>query len=329
MTIRNRIKELRHLPAGELLPDPRNWRQHPKAQRDALQSMLDRIGYSDALIARETPDGLMLIDGHLRAGLDPSQVVPVLVTDLNETEAGEMLATLDPLAAMAETNQAALRELVFSLPTAGDLQELIEAVHDTDLGLAPEPTGDPDAVVEPPADPVSKRGDVWMLGKHRPHVRGLSATRPTWTKLLDGATPRLMVTDTAVWGRLTNTVWRVLLIAAWPTRADSSVGTACSTTISLTNTSILAAPISNSHEHSCRGCLSHGQPQVATHARLPLARSGRYQSQGFVIRAADHHMGRRDGHVLSLGHSHFLHGMSCAWYAYSSRAKLSAWLQRR
>jgi len=29
--------------------------------------MLAKVGYADAVIARETPDGLMLIDGHLRA----------------------------------------------------------------------------------------------------------------------------------------------------------------------------------------------------------------------------------------------------------------------
>ena len=74
--IQNRIKEYRTVRAGDLLPDPKNWRRHPPAQRRALQTMLDRIGYADALIARETPDGLMLIDGHLRADLDPQAQLP-------------------------------------------------------------------------------------------------------------------------------------------------------------------------------------------------------------------------------------------------------------
>ena len=69
MTIRNRITELRQVRAGTLQADSRNWRRHPQAQRDALQTMLAGIGYADALIARETPDGLVLIDGHLRARL--------------------------------------------------------------------------------------------------------------------------------------------------------------------------------------------------------------------------------------------------------------------
>ena len=88
MSIRNRVVELRKVRAGDLLPDPRNFRRHPKSQRDALRTMLDRVGNADVLITRETPDGLMLVDGHLRAGLEPNAEIPVVVTDLDEEEAG-------------------------------------------------------------------------------------------------------------------------------------------------------------------------------------------------------------------------------------------------
>ena len=98
--------------AGDLLADPRNYRRHPKAQRDALSGVLSEIGYAGALLARESPDGLRLIDGHLRAELDPNQVVPVLVLDLSEDEAGKLLATLDPLSAMATVDQDALLALL-------------------------------------------------------------------------------------------------------------------------------------------------------------------------------------------------------------------------
>ena len=43
--------------AGDLQPNPKNWREHPKAQREALQGLLAEIGYADALLARELPDG--------------------------------------------------------------------------------------------------------------------------------------------------------------------------------------------------------------------------------------------------------------------------------
>jgi len=111
MQIRNRIKELRQVKASELLPNPRNWRRHPAGQADALRGALAEIGYADALIAYETPDGLMLIDGHLRAETTPDMEVPVLVTDLDEGEANKLLMTLDPLAAMAERDEEQFAEL--------------------------------------------------------------------------------------------------------------------------------------------------------------------------------------------------------------------------
>src|SRR5579872_2634795 len=105
MKIRDRIKELRRVPAKDLRPNTKNWRTHPKAQREALQGILAEVGYAGALIARELPDGsLELIDGHLRAETTPDQLVPVLVLDVTKEEADKLLASLDPLAAMAETN---------------------------------------------------------------------------------------------------------------------------------------------------------------------------------------------------------------------------------
>ena len=115
MQIKNRIKELRQVKASELLPNPRNWRRHPASQSNALLGILAEVGYADALIAYETPDGLMLIDGHLRAETTPDTEVPVLVTDLSEQEADKLLATLDPLAAMATTNQEQLVSLLDSI----------------------------------------------------------------------------------------------------------------------------------------------------------------------------------------------------------------------
>jgi hypothetical protein len=75
---RDRIKELRRVPARELVANPRNWRKHPAAQAQALRAVLEEVGYADVLLAREMPDGrLMLIDGHLRVETTPDQNVPV------------------------------------------------------------------------------------------------------------------------------------------------------------------------------------------------------------------------------------------------------------
>ena len=132
--MRSRITELRQVKASDLLPDPRNWRGHPKRQRDALKAMLDEVGIVDAVIARETPDGLMLIDGHLRADIDPDATLPCLIVDLDEDEAGQVLATLDPLAAMAEASVGQLRELVQEYSPPISWEELV-------VGLTPAHEG--------------------------------------------------------------------------------------------------------------------------------------------------------------------------------------------
>ena len=110
--IRDRIKELRRVPAADLLPNPKNWRTHPKAQQDAMRGVLADIGYAGAALARETDDGLMLIDGHLRAEVSSDAEVPVLILDVSEDEADKILATFDPISAMAGTDEDKLRGLL-------------------------------------------------------------------------------------------------------------------------------------------------------------------------------------------------------------------------
>ncbi len=113
MKIRDRVKELRRVKAGDLQPCPWNWREHPLPQREALRAVLAEIGFAGACIARERNDGkIELIDGHLRASLDPDEVLPVLLVDLDDGEAKKLLATFDPLAAMADANEEAQRKLL-------------------------------------------------------------------------------------------------------------------------------------------------------------------------------------------------------------------------
>lgn len=118
---RDRIKELRRVPASSLLPNPKNWRTHPQAQQDALRGILSEIGIADAVLARELPDGsLMLIDGHLRAETVADAMVPVLILDVTESEADKILATLDPLAAMAGKDAEQLASLLGALQDQND-----------------------------------------------------------------------------------------------------------------------------------------------------------------------------------------------------------------
>ena len=100
--IKNRVKELRMVSASALRPHPMNWRNHSPWQRKVLQEVLSEIGFAGAELVYQEGDDLVLIDGHLRREELGDQEIPVLVTDLTTDEASLLLATYDPLSAMAE-----------------------------------------------------------------------------------------------------------------------------------------------------------------------------------------------------------------------------------
>jgi len=169
MKIKDRIKRLERVKASELIPNPKNWRKHGQAQQDAIRGILSEVGWVDALLVRETPDGLQIVDGHLRAEVNPDETVPVLVVDLDDASADKVLATFDPIAAMAETDAIKLDELLREIDTGSEaLQQMLADLAD-DAGLYQDEKKEvvEDEVPEPPADPITKPGDLWILGQHR------------------------------------------------------------------------------------------------------------------------------------------------------------------
>ncbi|MDB5347079.1 MAG: hypothetical protein JWP89_5456 [Schlesneria sp.] len=99
MQLRDRIKSLVRVKAGDLLPSPKNWRVHTDNQRNVLQSLLAQVGLVDAVLVRETENGLQLIDGHLRALLDGEAMLPALILNVTDEEADLILAMFDPVSA--------------------------------------------------------------------------------------------------------------------------------------------------------------------------------------------------------------------------------------
>ena len=114
---RNRIKALEYVNSADLAAHPGNWREHPAAQAEALKGVLAEVGIAGALLAyRSERQGgaLVVIDGHLRKDAAP-QKWPVLILDVDDAEADYLLATHDPLAAMATADAGALDALLSSV----------------------------------------------------------------------------------------------------------------------------------------------------------------------------------------------------------------------
>jgi hypothetical protein len=102
----------------ELAENPANWRLHPESQTTALTDVIAEVGWAGACLYNEVSG--RLIDGHARRKLALEQgceLVPVLVGSWTEEQERKILATLDPLSAMAEADGPALAALLADVST--------------------------------------------------------------------------------------------------------------------------------------------------------------------------------------------------------------------
>jgi ParB-like chromosome segregation protein Spo0J len=158
----NRIVGHDTVDPNTLLKNPANWRTHPKNQREALGAVLDKVGWvQDAIVNQRSG---FVIDGHLRIDLAiaRSEKVPVVYVDLSPEEEALILASIDPLSAMAVPDSEKLTALLsqFSVEP-GALADL--------LGLGPKPSEgltDPDECPAVQEAVVTQLGDLWLLGAY-------------------------------------------------------------------------------------------------------------------------------------------------------------------
>lgn len=144
MEIRDRIIKIQKVRAGDILHNPKNWRIHPNAQREAMGGALRELGAADVLKAYYSDGKLVFLDGHLRQEIDLDHVWYVAIMDFNEEEAAEYIATHDTITGMAEIDKEILTKLLAEVKTSepalatmmANLAKL--AGIGTELGEAPE-----------------------------------------------------------------------------------------------------------------------------------------------------------------------------------------------
>lgn len=172
-TPRNSIQKFEpHVDPLELKKHPENPRLHPQHQIDALQESLDTIGWVDAVKVNTTTGHI--IDGHARVdqAIANNETVPVLWITLTEDEERFMLATHDPIAALAEFDSQLLAGLVDTINI--ESQGLLGFLEDQiELAEGPPPLDDladeynPEGLGDPPTQiciDVSKETlEAWNL----------------------------------------------------------------------------------------------------------------------------------------------------------------------
>jgi hypothetical protein len=122
----------------QLLANPRNFRIHPKHQQDALEGVLNQVGWVDDVIVNQRTG--FILDGHLRVSLAMrrNEPVPVKYVDLDEHEEALILATFDPIAALAVADKDLLESLLRDVDTtdAAVMQMLSDLAEDA--GVVPD-----------------------------------------------------------------------------------------------------------------------------------------------------------------------------------------------
>ena len=118
MVWENKIVGYGDEPPEKIKSNPLNWRWHPQHQRAVMNDILAEVGWvSQVIINRQTG---LLLDGHLRveeALRNDEQSIPVIYVDLAEDEERQLLATLDPLSALIETDDRKLDDLLQKINT--------------------------------------------------------------------------------------------------------------------------------------------------------------------------------------------------------------------
>jgi hypothetical protein len=181
-----------------LVPFERNARIHSEEQVAQIAASILEFGWTNPVLLA---DGGGIIAGHGRVlaarKLGMAEVPTITLAGLTDEQRRALVIADNKLALNAGWDDellalelGELREVGYDIGLVGFSDMELEAI------LAPKGGGltDPEVAPEPPVDPASKIGDVWLLGRHR-IVCGDSTDAATVAKALNGVEPHLMVTD--------------------------------------------------------------------------------------------------------------------------------------
>jgi ParB-like chromosome segregation protein Spo0J len=190
--------EIKTVKISELRPHPKNPRVHPDSAIEKLERSIKEYGWTNPVLV--SADGYVLA-GHARlkaaekAGISE---VPVIYLPLEGAKAEAYLIADNRLQDETDWDYEKLKDLLqeldageFDLELTGfgmdEIEELMTQFH------VPEEIVE-DEVPEPPKEPITKPGDLWILGRHR-LACGDSTKAETFSLLMDGKLANLVVTD--------------------------------------------------------------------------------------------------------------------------------------
>ena len=165
--------EIRMVAVASLIPYARNARTHSDEQVAQIAASIAEFGFTNPILT-DGERGVIAGHGRLAAArkLELTEVPVIELTHLSAIQKKAYILADNRIAANAGWDDellgvelTELKDAGFDLELTGfgdeELERLLNGDGDT-TGLTED-----DAVPDLPVDPVSKTGDVWLLGKHR------------------------------------------------------------------------------------------------------------------------------------------------------------------
>jgi DNA modification methylase len=200
--LERRLGPIEYQPIGSLAAYEKNPRRHPEKQIIKLMASISEFGFAlPVLVDTERT----IIAGHARIEaarrLDISEVPVLVATDWSKMQVRAYrvadnrhaeLATWDDellaieLSALIEIDEVSIEVLGWE---TAEIDLITEADSKTSNSTDPA-----DESPELPAAPVSRPGDLWLLGRHR-LLCGSSLEASSWECLMDGRAGAMVFTD--------------------------------------------------------------------------------------------------------------------------------------
>src|SRR6056297_1195248 len=190
-------RSIEHRPVASLIPYARNARTHSDAQVALIAGSIREFGFNNPVLV-DGANGIIAGHGRVLAArkLGLGSVPVIELGHLSDAQKRAYILADNRLAEQAGWDRELLGLELADLGElgidAGDLG-FDGAALDALLSSGAAKDGE-EATPEPPADPVSRAGDLWHLGSHR-LLCGDATNADDVSRLLDGVEPHLMVTD--------------------------------------------------------------------------------------------------------------------------------------
>jgi DNA modification methylase len=187
------------MPVAQLTLMVGNPRLHPVKNLEAIKASLMEYGQLETILVnrRRQPWEVIHGNGRLQAALDLGwKYIAANIVDVDDATAKAMTIVLNRSGELAEWDHEQLDKLLREVQTSEKLSAMLAELAQ-EKGLvwpAAEGLTDPDEIPAPPDEPITKTGDLLILGNHR-LLCGDTAKAADVDRLLKGAVVHLVNTD--------------------------------------------------------------------------------------------------------------------------------------